>query len=485
MNMQHFGDIERFGFELAWSDEARADASASEATRGRLTAWLNGVPVWASQRGLETKGVQWTWIELLEHLAAYWPRISRETLPHEYSGLQLGTIEIELAGKLDDGTIPDSDDIEQKAWEFVEAHDLARGQPGIALTPLRIVRMGNDAVVATAGSDIVMPWKEVESVLVNLSEAILERLKIVLKDERAAFIRRSWRDRLDIAVEEWAEICSGVPFEELRNIETAAGRQIIPDTLGAGEESHLLAAARMAFGTIWGDDWRTLMDSVVRARDDEVQVSRKLKILIGEAREKLAGEEDLRSYEQGYAVAEEIRPALPDGTADGPLDMENVFAALGIAVKHLNFRGSAIDAVLVWSRNHNAVVFINKNGQHAQESNGLNATLAHELCHILIDHGNALPLVEVTGGNSPPRVESRAKAFAAEILFPRVVATREAENLTLDNYKMTLQAVSSTYRSSRRLIAWQLHNRCRKQLDPALLEELKRFAASQNEPLVK
>ena len=49
-------------------------------------------------------------------------------------------------------------------------------------------------------------------------------------------------------------------------------------------------------------------------------------------------------------------------------------------------------------------------------------TLAHELCHLLLDGRHALSAIEVLKARMPAGVEQRAKSFAGEFLLPSHVA---------------------------------------------------------------
>ena len=53
------------------------------------------------------------------------------------------------------------------------------------------------------------------------------------------------------------------------------------------------------------------------------------------------------------------------------------------------------------------------------DPNRTRITLAHELCHLLIDREGALPVIDVLGGHFDNFIEQRANAFAAELLLPR------------------------------------------------------------------
>jgi Zn-dependent peptidase ImmA (M78 family) len=49
-------------------------------------------------------------------------------------------------------------------------------------------------------------------------------------------------------------------------------------------------------------------------------------------------------------------------------------------------------------------------------------TLAHELCHLLVDQEHTLTAIEVLHSRMPLDIERRAKAFAGELLLPGIVA---------------------------------------------------------------
>ena len=70
------GDPKVFGFEIEWTDGA-AKGSADEASRGRLLAFLDGSPVWYEEEE-PVRGVEWSLVELLEHLSWTWPYLRFE-----------------------------------------------------------------------------------------------------------------------------------------------------------------------------------------------------------------------------------------------------------------------------------------------------------------------------------------------------------------------------------------------------------------------
>jgi Zn-dependent peptidase ImmA (M78 family) len=102
-------------------------------------------------------------------------------------------------------------------------------------------------------------------------------------------------------------------------------------------------------------------------------------------------------------------------------------------------------------------VLPNQNSKsRASSNNGYRSTLAHEICHLLVDRGRALPATEVLGGQSPKLAEQRANAFAAEFLLPR-----EQAALACQNHPNIVQAATSLeqrFGVSREVVCHQIYN---------------------------
>ena len=117
----------------------------------------------------------------------------------------------------------------------------------------------------------------------------------------------------------------------------------------------------------------------------------------------------------------------------------------------------ALDAIAAWGDRHGPAVLINTApGAMALHEHRRRTSLAHEICHLLLDRSGALPLVEVLGGRTPEMVEQRARAFAAEFLLPRSVAA-DAVRAGSDLEKVVVE-LSEKYCLSQELVAWQITN---------------------------
>ena len=64
-------------FEVEWLGD-HSEATAAEATRGRLLLWVGEHLIWGRRLGSSFRGLIWTWIEFLEFLAESWPYLAYE-----------------------------------------------------------------------------------------------------------------------------------------------------------------------------------------------------------------------------------------------------------------------------------------------------------------------------------------------------------------------------------------------------------------------
>jgi len=158
-------------------------------------------------------------------------------------------------------------------------------------------------------------------------------------------------------------------------------------------------------------------------------------------------------YEQGFALAHWLRARL--GAGEGRVDPEGLLQAFGTRIVRLRLSSSRnIDALAAWVDRRHPVVILNEAGAHSRSKAGQRASLAHELCHLLVDVEDSLPLAEAIGGPMPREVEQRARAFAAEFLAPRAAVA----SLHRGDVLATVKAATTRFGISREIAAWQLRN---------------------------
>ena len=184
-------------------------------------------------------------------------------------------------------------------------------------------------------------------------------------------------------------------------------------------------------------------------RNIEERVIRDARLILSENR-------GARPFDQGYDLARWYREKVLHVNDTDAVQPEAHLGSLNIKIDRIRLNDRNLEAVCVWGPNHGPAVFLNSRGRYSSGDAGRRATLAHELCHILIDRDGALSFAEALGGWTPRNVEARARAFAAELLIPKQVAGTEFQRGRSPSAIMT--RLKKEYGASREVIAWQARN---------------------------
>lgn len=129
-----------------------------------------------------------------------------------------------------------------------------------------------------------------------------------------------------------------------------------------------------------------------------------------------------------------------------------------------------MDGLAIWGPRFGPGVFLNEastriagsGNPSLPDSLGARVTLAHELCHLLLDGTHALSAVEVLKARMPAGVEQRAKSFAGEFLLP----TRIAGQRWLDagrpsnriDLELLVNSLVESYGVTRSVAAWKVEH---------------------------
>ncbi len=411
--------------------------SASDRTRGRLVATLNGRTLW---------DLDWTWIELVEHLAANWRfLLHEESAPGPFNPYEPDVLAHEARRYFEENPSEE----EENAFEaFIESHDLSRALKGAWPRRLWLIRCGHRMLAWSSIAEALLPLNDVLGELQSIADQICTRLEGA-QDDRSQRARDAWADRASIAEMERVALATGLPIESLA---IAAGETDALEFWAPTERSQeLVAVARM---TAWSFDASTLRSVLAAIRAEARHSTTALDAVADQAA--LAAAPPDAAHLEGYRAAGFVRGRLK---IEGRFDIAGVLARWNVACRQIPMP-SAIDAICAWGPAHGPVILANPRGLHAATARGLRTTLAHELCHLVLDREGALPVAEVLGGSLPPRVERRARAFAAELLLPRDaarVATEAALNSGGD-IEDVVAALVEEYDVSREVAAWQIRN---------------------------
>jgi hypothetical protein len=170
------------------------------------------------------------------------------------------------------------------------------------------------------------------------------------------------------------------------------------------------------------DDDRLVLAAAMMQHEKPAADASKLMELVS-ALTPLDSGDGMKPWDQGYQLAEEwLEVAGVDHR--NPLDMERFLAELGVSVQcvRLSDRNTSGAAILLEGRA--PLILLNDNcTRHCPDQkhtfrSRIRFTLAHELCHLLVDRTAGANLALVSGPWAPIAIEKRANAFAAALLMP-------------------------------------------------------------------
>jgi Zn-dependent peptidase ImmA (M78 family) len=162
--------------------------------------------------------------------------------------------------------------------------------------------------------------------------------------------------------------------------------------------------------------------------------------------------------EQGSWLGEQACELLGAGT-ESWVDIRAVLEALEVQSGTIDLSDDAIRAVSVFGPTQLPHIFCNRRTRWGQSPEVERFTLAHELCHLLLDREYGDELAVATGPWAPTAIEQRANAFAAAFLMPTWLL-RNSLNRTgqpADDPE-TIRAVSTTLRVSGSSLIDRLYN---------------------------
>jgi Zn-dependent peptidase ImmA (M78 family) len=418
---------------------------------GSLRVSIGNSFIWSDEEG---KGIPWTWIDLLEQLARAWPFLKyEESSPPDTDGIKLLHADRFASPDFD---FEPSAQTTRDSYIFRRRHNLATGIEGLYLPNFSLLREGRNIWVVSANISKLLDHAQTFGTLSELGEVLARQVASGPQQERSRLALDAWRNRepsldaiLQIKLGSSRLAAEMVPQGE--NLATYF--EALPTAENDdGYESSLLVAARMS-EAIPLDSRRKVLD-LLRTRPG-TGLSPLLQQIAAEAETKLPNYYLHRPYKQGESLAQWARERF--GIApEAKADPQQVLESLGVEVTQHHFGIAMIDAIGCWDHRHGPAVLVNLDGRHAQSIVGRRATLAHELCHVLVDRRGSLPAAEVLGGAVPRLPEQRANAFAAEFLLPKSVAVERIRKAS--DVARTIERLPKQFTVSRELAAWQIIN---------------------------
>jgi Zn-dependent peptidase ImmA (M78 family) len=431
------GDPAHLAFEVSWPSSEPTEVRGL--AWGELVLWFCGNRLWTSKKDTP---VQWTWIDIVEHLARAWGHLSyEENAP--FGLVADGPEHLRQRQLLQSVPGVSAKAVEDAIHGFQHRHDLAAGLKGLNLPSVWLLREGTRMRIRAANRDLWRPLDETFKLLATLAEEVLlhaRRTAARTKTAAAQWEARvpsaskalAWRSTLaESELQSWAPAGAGVNWWGT-----------------ADDETPMMAAARMS-QPLGEATRRAIIAAIASTPSCSTSELDELTAAAGPVLEAVA---DRKPFQQGHALAQWLRTKL---SLFGPLDPSTLIQRWGVHVAELSVNEEHLDAVACWG-GRGPAIFLNARGIHASSAGGRRATVAHEIAHLILDRGRHLPLVEIFGGATPTHLEKRAKAFAAELLLPRDAAsTALARHATLN---AAATALMTEYGVSREVLGWQIQN---------------------------
>ncbi len=332
------------------------------------------------------------------------------------------------------------------------------------------MRSCDEIILETAGSLWRLPFEEVRLTLSAVGDEICKRLVAANKDQWEVAVE-AWGQRNDTdstGLLAWSAGLDRAVARDLIEQGVLAAPRDFDDA--ANDNDELRIAARMA-GALPPVQIRQI---ILLARQFDKSKAPRLRTLADNCSEYIAERfERAKPYVQGEAAARFAREhlAMPAGQ---PINIFGLMTSLGIDIRDALAEPPTLDGLAISGDNHGPGVFLNRSSKRilphsprgdVKASHGGRVTLAHELCHLLLDGRHALSAVEVLKARMPAGVERRAKSFAGEFLLP----TRDAAQVWLDagrpsdraSVEAVVVALADRFGVTRSVAAWKLEHAAR------------------------
>jgi Zn-dependent peptidase ImmA (M78 family) len=440
-------DVPRLQWQLSWSSDDRETDSAA-ATFGVLTISVGGEAIWGTEDG------NWPWIDLLDWLVRSWVWLRGEDgLPGAVrsDAPSLGSLLASLESATPSEPLPSPSRASMDFWNFQETHDLSRALAGAEAPAILVWREGLMAHVMTAQNRYSTSWSDISSSLIEIGDTIARRLEhFEVSDARARYLIRGWSSRDHKPTSRWLAMARRSSSPSVAPL---------PDSwndvdLGEIERSPILAAARMTsrFPVALAD---AILEKINNLSYRETPIAD----IAAEVTKQANLGQSNRPFEQAHAFALAFRDHV--GLAhDAPFGPEAWLSTVGVQVTDVHLGERTVEAVAAWGPQNGPAILINRDGTASSGVRGRNASLVHEIGHLMMDRTSSLPAAEVLGGGVVnPAIEQRARAFAAEVLLPRAIAGSQFSSIAEEHRaRKAVNSLEARYAVSGEIVAWQARN---------------------------
>lgn len=169
-----------------------------------------------------------------------------------------------------------------------------------------------------------------------------------------------------------------------------------------------------------------------------------------------ASESSSIPFLEGYETADLLHEHLRTNTTNPhAIDIEAILRTLRVHTDSISLDDETIMGAAVSRFGCAPAILVNEQHKKNRTPQGRRFTLAHELCHLLLDHEHGRPLAVASGPWAPRFVEKRANAFAAMFLMPKTMLDSMAAECSDD---ALVDAVAERLKAGKRSTKWHLIN---------------------------
>lgn len=446
---------------LSWVDTERG---VPVRTLAKFRVAVDGRPVWPVA-GEADVSLEIFADDLLSHLVEFWkPLLLRQTYPVSDAPERPSQLRRRAQhGWNERPGIAERE--EEQVAAFEDAHDLSRAFGGLfGLPPLYLFRAGDKMLVDTAESCVSVDFGAARAALAAAGDQIAVRLDAG-QDAKWGKLITAWRNR-DLGdpsrLLAWA---TGLTPSVAKSF-VEEGTLEAPGNVSeaANDNDELRLAARMSSAL----PPEQIKQVIALVQDFRHHTAPRLDDLARAVTAHI--EEDFAehsAHEQGEEAAIFARARL-DIASVQRVDIFSLVQKLGAELRSPPVEPATLDGLAVWGPKHGPAILINAASRRVAgrgeftNSGAARVTVAHELCHLLLDGGHALSAIDVLNSRMPEAVERRARSFAGEFLLPGRTAADKwfaaGEPRALDPLSLFLNRLCETYGVSRSVAAWKLEH---------------------------
>lgn len=405
--------------------------------------------------------------DLFSYLVEFWrPLLLRQTYPFGLTPARPSHIARHVAERWGNQPQEVIDDEAEVLAAFEDAHDISSAFGGVFDLPhFWMLREGDRMICDTGRDSWRLPFDAVADELARSGDRIADHLMHIAPQKWDRVVE-AWNCRDQVGGVDLVAWSAGIKTQVAEEL---LDRGVIkaPASLSeaANDNDPLLIAARMA-GELPTDQIVRIIEIAKSFSSHDAHRLDELSAFCHDVLARLP--QTTAAHSQGETIARELRHHLEIVPRD-PIDIFAFVAGLGVEIRSEAVEPQTFDGLAIAGGHYGPGAFLNEASRRLGKepgdlttNGGARVTLAHELCHLLLDREHPLSAVEVLRSRMPASAESRARAFAGELLLPTLAASYSWEvagsPLNNDLLQNVLQELADRFGVTFSVAAWKVEH---------------------------